>query len=61
MGGNERGCWEMGVRNERKLKGVLGNGGEEWEEMKGCVGKWGRGMGGNERACWEIGVKNGRK
>jgi len=40
---------------------VLGNRGEEWEEMKGHDGEWGRGMGGNERACWEMEVTNGRK
>jgi hypothetical protein len=39
----------------------MGNGGEEWEEMKGHDGKWVRGMGGNERARGEMGARNGRK
>ncbi len=43
-GGNEIACWEMGMM----WMGVLGNGGEEWEEMKGRVG------GGSGWACWEI-------
>jgi hypothetical protein len=37
----------------------MGNGGNEWEEMKGRNGKWGGGTGGNERACWEMGVGMG--
>jgi|LakMenEpi03Aug12_release.lakeMendotaPanAssembly.Ray.scaffolds.fasta_scaffold610466_3 hypothetical protein len=36
MRGNERECWEMGARNGRKLKGVLGNEyGRKWMSVLG--------------------------